>query len=356
MIRATLPVLVALVGCSEPASVHEDTLDLAHRVDWAVAQPSTRVPVATLPAEVVATPGASARLGPPALGRLDAWAVQPGTVVAEGDTLAWLVSPDLTALEAEVASAAADVARAEVLATQLARAAERGVRSQADADLADAERAAADARRVALSRQLAATRDTTIRDGDRWAWRSPADGVVQALHCEVGTLPSDGGCLSLVRPEDTLVRVGVPERFGAVLDGGDVAGTLTVADGRSWPLALSARAPALDPHTRARLLWLTTPEPPPLGASGRATLTATAPEGAMVVPAAALTRADGAPAVLRRRDGGDTGEPVVVTVLGRAPGEVHVAGLTAGDEVATRGVFLLKSLALLDEEAGGHGH
>ncbi len=356
MTRAALTLLLA-AACGAPESEEEPTPDLADRVAWATAERPERVPVATLPAEVLARPGAASRLGPPGVGRLDAWAVQPGDTVAEGDTLAWLASPGLSSLEADLSSAASDVARARMHAEQARRAAERGVRARAEADLAQAELTEAEARRAALARQLAAQRDTTTRDGARWAWNSPSSGVVQALHCELGTLPAEGGCLSLVRPDATWVRVGAPERYGAVLTGSDIAGSLQIADGRTFPLQLAATAPAVDPHSRTRPLWLSTPEPAPVGASGRATLTVPAPDGATAVPEAALTRMDGAPVVLRRAAEGSeaAADAVRVTVLGREPGRVFVSGLSPDDAVAVRGVFLLKSLALLDQDGGGDG-
>lgn len=345
--------LMSCGGEAEHAPEHGG--ELSARVAYTPAEVRERTPFATLPADVVSRPGGGARLGPPAIGRLDAWAVQPGDVVSAGDTLAWLISPDLSSREADVAAARSEVARARIEAEQLARAAARGVRSQSDAAVAAAQLSEAQARLGALQRQLSATRDTTTREGDRWAWRSPSDGVVQTLHCEIGALPDRTGCVSLVQPGAAWVRVRVPERHDGLL-GPDITGEVVLADGGRHSLVLAATGPALDPHTRTRELFFTTPDAAPLGASGRATLTAPAPAGATVVPEEALTRVDGEPHVMRRRGEGPSAEPVSVTELGREPGFVHLTGLEPGDPVAVRGVFLLKSLVLLDEESAGHSH
>jgi len=352
MIRV-LPALL-LIACAGETPPEDHAPDLSSRVTWANVQTAQQVPVTTLPAEAVGRPGATSHLGPPGGGRIDAWAVAPGQRVAEGDVLAWLISPDLDALQTQVQTLDAQVDQARLAASQARQAADQGVRSQAAADLAQAELESAQARRSALARELAARRDTSTSERGRWAWRSPGPGVVQAITCSLDTVVTGSRCLTLVRPEDTQVLVRVPERHLPALEG-PVTGTFTAADGRTWELTLAAAAPAVDPHARTRELRFDVDQPVLPGLSGQAILRAPAGPGVGIVPEAALTRVEGAPAVMRQNERG-TGDPVVVRIIGREPGQVHVTGLAPEDAVAVKGVFLLKSLVLLDEDATGHSH
>lgn len=353
-------VVLSACGSAHEADRHADhgAPDLAGRVSWEAAAATDRVVVATLPAEVVARPGGRVQLAPPDIGRLDRWAVQPGDAVQAGQVLAWLTSPELSSRLASLEAAEAQIAVARLAAEQADRAADRGVRAQADADLALANLEAVTAGRDALSRSLTARRDTTRRGADGWAWTSPTDGVVQTLTCDVGTVVPSTGCVSLVRAEGTWVRVGVPERYGRWLDAGGLSGVLETIAGDTVELAWASTAPAYDPHTRARATWFVAPEPLIQGSTGRLRLVAPAPDGATEVPAAALTRVEGRPAVLRRADGASpthAADVVEVEVLGRSPGRVMVSGLAPGDPVAVKGLFLLKSLLLIDDDAG-HVH
>jgi len=141
--------------------------------------------------------------------------------------------------------------------------------------------------------------------------------------------------------------VRVPERYDTRLDR-DVQGTFTAVDGRTFALTLGARAPAIDPRTRTRDTWFLADGAAPLGASGRALVTAASWDGVTIIPEPGLTRVDGEPVVMRRVGEAARAEVTPVQVVGRAPDVVYVTGLDTGDEVAVRGVFLLKSLALLE--------
>lgn len=351
---AWIGLVLGLLGChgDPPADPHEGSVSLGDRVTWARGARRDEMPVTTLFAEVVGPPDAVRSLSPPAAGRLASWAVAPGDAVDEGDVLAWWVSPGLSERAAAVTSAEAEVARARLEAEHAEAGAARGVRAGTDAALAAATLDAAVARRDALRRALDALRDTTVRDGVRWAWRSPASGAVQALSCAPGPVRPGDVCATLVADGVAEVGVAVPERHLGSLDG-PVTGTFVAVDGREAGLRLAWRAPAIDRHDRTATLRFALDAPMTFGTSGRATLRVPSPDDVLAVPDAAITRVEGRPAVMRRTED-DRGEPVPVEVLGREPGLVHVRGLDAGDEVAVRGVFLLKSLASLDDEAGGH--
>lgn len=337
-----------MAGCAEQPMEEHAPASLEARVGWEAAESVTRRPLATLPAVVEARPGAVHTLSPTGAGRLLTWAVAPGQVVAAGDVLAWWTRPDLSELEAEVRAARVEVERAQLQLDALRGAAAGGVRSQAEVQLAEADLRSAESRAAVAQRRLVARRDTTSRHGDRWAWESPVDGVVQQLLCEPGA-SADGACVELVDPQGGWLRVALPERYGAQIDGEPLSVDFSAVDGRQWSLSEAARAPALSPTTRSRNLWFSSSVPLELGASGRATVSLSAAADVVVVSERALTRLDGADAVFVR--GGEAPEPLPVEVLGREGDRVFLRGPAAGDEVAVRGVFLLKSLALLDEEA-----
>lgn len=351
--RILAPLLLLLASCGEEASDLHPHQDIAARTAWVPAALPDQVPVATLPAEVVPGPGAAWNLAPPTAGRLVSWAVVPGQRVSAGDALATLTSPQLADLEAQASALRATVTRRQA-ALDAARAAERSGIGSTTARV-DAEAALAESRAEAsaIARRLAATRDTTARSGGSWTWQAPADGTVQDLHCEPGPVSADQACVSLVDTAGGQVQVRLPERYLAEV-GRDVSGTFHAVDGTTATLSLLTASPGLDPHTRSRTLRFAADPPMILGASGRATLVVPASDGIVAVPARALTRIEGEPAVMRKL--GEAAEPVPIDLVGRDPERIYLRGLAAGDVVAVEGVFLLKSLSLLDENAGGHSH
>lgn len=351
--RILPPLLLLLVACGEEASDLHPHQDIAERTAWAEAVVPDRVPIATLPAEVVPGPGAAWNLAPPTSGRLVSWEVVPGQRVSAGDPLATLTSPRLAELEAQATALRATITRRET-ALGAARAAERsGIGSTTTRVDAEAALAEARAEAGAIARRLSATRDTTSRSGGTWVWQAPAAGTVQALRCEPGPVSADHACISLVDTAGGQVQVRLPERYLSEV-GSAVSGTFEAVDGTTATLSLLTASPGLDPHTRTRALRFAADPPVLLGASGRATLVVPASEGIVAVPARALTRIEGSAAVMRKQ--GDTAEPVNIELVGRDAERIYLRGLDAGDPVATEGVFLLKSLSLLDEDAGGHSH
>lgn len=342
-----------IMGCGHHDDHTDHAADVAARVAWATPLATETVPVTTLPAEAVSAPSAAWHLAPPTTGRLTRWLVEPGEVVEPGQPVATLTSPALADLTGAVAAAEATLRRRSAAADAARSAASQGVGSATERQ--DAEAAATEARAVleGLKARLAATRDTTRPEDGSWTWDSPEAGVVQALTCPLGPVEPDKPCLHLVDPNQARVRVQVPERYVATL-GERVSGTFTSEDGTASALTLHTAAPALDSHTRSRELHFLADPPPRLGASGRALLTVPAAPGTVAVPRVALTRLQGRPAVILRR--GELGEPMAVEQVGQDPERVWLRNLPPDAEIAVEGVFLLKSLALLDEDASGHDH
>ncbi len=347
--------LLLLLACGSPdVAEGPEPLDLTDRVAFATAEAPERVPVTTLPAEVVPAPGGRHDVGPGVSGRILAWRVTEGDTVEAGQPLAELHSPDLAGLAARQAEHASAIAQARE-ALRLAEAgAARGVRSGADVQRARSALAAAQAAWSAARLELASL-DTLERQGDAWVWKAPTAGVVDHVRCPLGGVQADDVCLGLVAAGGqaaVVLEVPVPERHLASLTG-RVRADFVAGDGRAWTFEELGRAPAIDPMTRSRSFrfGLSDAEDPPLqGASGRAQLSVRADGTVHQVASSALTWVDGVPTVfVRDGDGTDT-DPRNVEVLGRSGGLAVVRGLSDGEEVAVRGVFLLKSLSSLDDE------
>jgi len=359
--RATLTglVVVALAAAcgAEAPSAHEEGPDLSKRVGFAVAEAPVRVPIATLPAEVVPAPGGRHDVGPGVSGRIVRWLVTEGDVVVAGAPLAELASPELEALASSKGAQSSAVAQAQE-ALRLAEAgAARGVRSAADVQSARADLAAARGGWRSAQGQLAAL-DTLVRAGDRWVWTAPSAGVVDHVRCGLGGVQAADVCLGLVASGGVVLRVDVPERHLRSL-GGRVQADFVAADGRSWTFEEIGRSPAVDTHTRARSYRFglgVGGEAPLQGMSGRARLSVKADGTVHQVATSALTWVDGVPTVFVRRGEGHEADPRTVEVLGRGDGLAVVRGLEPDDEVAVRGVFLLKSLAAMADGGGGGGH
>jgi cobalt-zinc-cadmium efflux system membrane fusion protein len=329
--------------------------DLSERIAFAVSETPERIPVATLPAEVVPAPGGRHDLGPGVTGRIVRWHVTEGESVVAGQPLAELTSPELAGLAARQAEHASAIAQARE-AVRLAEAgAARGVRSASDAQQARSALAAAQAAWSAARLELASL-DTLVRTGDTWVWQAPTAGVVDHVRCSLGGVQASDVCLGLVDASGrspVVLDVHVPERHLTSLTG-RVQADFIAADGRAWTFEELGRAPAIDARTRTRTFrfGLTHAEAPPLqGASGRARLSVPADGTLHQVANSALTWIDGQSTVFVRQGEGFDTEPRPVDVLGRDGGLAVVRGLSDGEEVAVRGVFLLKSLAALEEDA-----
>lgn len=351
MTRPLRPIL-ALVGllaaCPDtPEEAAAPTPDLASRVTWAQPAPVERYTLATLPGVVEARVGSAQQLALTQDARIVAWRVEPGQAVAAGDVLAELASPALSALDGRL-TALRQAADARVRALEGAEAARAaGVADRATVQAAAAAAAEAEAEVRTVAEELAAQRGSTRRTGATWAWTAPRAGTVAEVHCGLDMLAAGTVCVSLVEPGAVRLRVDVPERYLDRLDT-TLQAAFVSADGRSWSFTEAARAPEVDPGHRARSVWLDPTADAPLpGVSGRVDLTVPAPQDARRIPPAALSRLGGAPVVYVQE--GERGLARPVELLGRAEGDPVVRGLDDDPQVAVRGVFLLASLAALEE-------
>lgn len=330
-------ILMWLLACGheEPEPERRDPLE---RVAWMAPVPATRQVLVTLPAEVEALPDALHTFGPRVAGRVTRWLVEPGDTVEVGRPLAVVESASLRGLAASV-----DGQRK----VRDARQARLDAGFGTVADVAEAEAALAMA-----AAELDATRGVLRPDGRGAVWSSPRAGVVSAIRCaqgvEVG--PADA-CISVVEPGRVGVLTHVPERHLRRLDG--VVGRWAGNDGgAAGELALRTRAPEIDRASRTLAVRFDGAGALLPGSSGRIDLIVPIDE-AWELPESAIVAMEGDDVVFIRTPEG--AQHVSVEVLGRGERERTrlVRGpLRAEHEVAWRGVFLLKSLALLEE--GGH--
>lgn len=312
-----------------------------------------------LPAEVVLPPEAVMALSPPLAGKITRWQVAVGEEVAVGAPLATITTSDLADLEASLAEAErVAVARDKALAVER-EAMRQGLSAATEVQALEVAAAEVRARRDALRAQLAARRslgaDTARRAevAGGWEWRSPVAGVVKRLDLPVGATASpEAPALVVVAVERARVRAYVPERWLARLPR-EVRGRF-VPTGSEAALAVSLafKAPTLDATSRTQAHDFVASTPLEPGRSGRLELVGPAVEGALAVPAEALTKLEGVEVLFP-----EGGAPVSVERVGRTADRILVRArepgrLAAGAQVAVDGVFLLKSRHVLGLDEG----
>jgi RND family efflux transporter MFP subunit len=279
-------------------------------------------------------------------GKVVARKVDVGQTVREGDVLAMLDDTDyrlaeeaarqqLVAATTTARQAESDRRRNQELIGDGAVSASEDEQTQSKAQAARAA-AEAEARKLDLARNR--LQYTVLR-----ASRS---GVVTAVRAEIGQVVAEGQpVVAVANPGEPEVVVDVPEDQVATFKMARYRASLTATPDQAFDVALRELAPQAAAQTRtyrARLKPVT-PRPLPLGAT--ATLVAQgAPADAAVaaIPAAAITQANGQPALwVVRRAGAEpvgTVELLSVAVHGYRSDEVLVSGLPAGELVVTAGV------------------
>lgn len=340
--------MLLLAACTHGEPEEAARPSIEERVDYASPARAALLPVATLPAEVVPAPDGVQSLGTGVDARLVRWHVAPGDPIERGAPLAELKSPGLEALQAHASELAATARQRQQQLTLAEAAAARGVASASDVEAARTAFVEASAAQTSSERDLRARRDTLTPEGDHWIWRAPTAGTVGALRCTLGSIGASESCLTLVQPEGVVLEVQVPERLLGLLDERSHA-ELIAADGRKWPFAELGRAPTIDPHVRSRTFRYTSEgtETPLQGTSGRARITVVPNEPVYTVPIEALTHFEGEPTVFVAHQDGPI--PKRIEVLAKDREQAWIRGVQDGQQVAVRGVFLLKSLALLEQ-------
>lgn len=294
-------------------------------------------------AQVVARPDGQAALTARAAGSVLRIYKRLGDPVRAGEPLALIESREAGQMAADRTTA---LARARVAQANLAREKslmDQGVSARVDYEQAQAEAAAAQAE---VSRaQSAATAARITSDGHGVIVASPIAGRVTASSASLG---------AYVQPETELFRVSDPSRVQveAAIAASDMArvaagdrAVIDMPDGRSLEGRVRSVTPALDAETRAATAVLDVPGgdwQPGLSVKARLFPHGSGTSSAIVVPEDAVQTVNGGDVVFVRT--GEGFKAVPVTVGQRSAGRAEIiAGLTAGQSIATRNAFYLKA-------------
>jgi RND family efflux transporter MFP subunit len=273
--------------------------------------------------------------------------VEVGDAVRAGQVLARLDGADMglnvSAARAAVAAAQSDLAlsRAELARVQALRAQNFVSDSAVDTQRTTAEAAEARLRQARAQLELADNqKEYTTLEAD-------ADGVVTAVHADVGQVLSAGTpVVSLARDGAREVRINVPEGLVSKFEPGRPALVRMWADRDDMIKAMvRERAPAADPTTRTyelKVSVIDAPEPLPLGATATVVFDAGAQAGVRL-PLRAVGERDGRAVAWVFDPGSNTVDPVPVTVARYdEAGAVVTEGVTPGMEVVVAGIHLLR--------------
>lgn len=281
-------------------------------------------------------------------GKVTARLVDLGQAVRAGQALARLDANDLRlaveaageqlrAAEVEAQQASSDAARFARLAADGSLPAADGERQQARADAAAA--------RVAQSRrQLELARN---REGYA-TLVTPFDGVVTAVRIEPGQVVGEGQpAFALARSHELELAVDVPEALAATL--ATRQASASSPSGAVLPLTLRELAPSAHPATRSFRARYALASPKPegwrLGMTVELRLTGSAEAPLAELPAGAVVKADGAPAVWLVDDRRDATAATLraqpVEVVDQAGDRVRVRGVPEGAWVVSAGAHKL---------------
>lgn len=309
-------------------------------IRFTAAAVAREIPVATVPATVAPPPNARVAVAAVIPGVVARTLVVEGDSVRAGQPLAEIAAREMFTIAAGLEQASARVAVARASDRRLGQLAREGViagarAEEARAALREAEAELAEQRRVVKLVNGSPARGT-------YTLTSPIAGKITAASVQTGSPVSEATAAYVVDATSRYeLTAQLPERLvGQVRPGmrvqldGDLRGEVTSV------------ASAIDPQTRSATLRARIPAAPGV-VSGRATavtVLAPAPDGAVLVPAAALVELAGRPTLFVR-----TGKGVVARRVrpGMTAGDltVIVGGLKPGEQVAVEGTAELKSMA-----------
>ena len=309
-------------------------------IRFVAVAPATELPLATVPATLAPPPNARVAVAAVIPGVVTRTLVVEGDSVARGQPLAVVAAREMFTLAAGVEQASARAAMARANDRRLGQLAREGVIAGARADEARAALREAEAE---LNEQQRVVRlvNGAPHQGT-YTLTAPIAGKVTSAAIQTGS-PVDGTAAAYVIDATSRYEVTaqIPERLvGRIHPGmavrlaGDVRGEVTSVGS------------AIDPATRSALLRARIPAAPGV-VSGRAvpvTIFMAAPDGAIVVPAQAVTMVEGKPSVFVR-----VAQGVAVRAVeagDQADGRIVIrAGLKPGDRIAVTGVSDLKAVA-----------
>ena len=365
------PKPAAQAAAPDPDLVHLDA-DAQRQVGLAVVRARTGEVSRRLHAqgELAADPARTAELRPLDQGRVTQVLVKPGDAVRRGQTLIVYQDAALTGLDAELsrtraalteARAARDVARASLARGEALLG---GVVARAEVDRRRVALDEADTELASLGSQVSALSTRQEQYGQAVGapgfatLAAPGDGYVTAVAAASGDLLDSGRvAVTIADLSDLWLRLAVYQTdIDDVAAAGSVPFTVAALPGRHFSAALADRGVVLDPATGAMWVRCVVPNPGMAfrpGMSAEGDLPTRQSRIAVSVPAAALQRIDGAPAVFVQQGPTDFRMRRVRTGI-ETPSTVEIAdGIAAGDPVVTTGSFWLKSQLLQSQLGAG---
>lgn len=308
-----------------------------------------------LPGEVVAEPDKTARVSAVMAGRLEQVNFNEGSVVKKGDVLAVLRVPDVGRLRGALAATSAKAKAARSNADRLRSLKESGLGADQAVQDAEAEARAQEAEANALSEQLGAIGVNAEKGGGFLVpLRAPLSGVIVSRDAVLGQPINAEHVLATVVDlsevwflgrvfEKDLSRLKVGAKTDVQLNafpGEHFEGVVEYVGQQTDPVArtLTARVRLKNETGRLRLGLF--------GSAHVEVAEAGNAQSLVVVPRSAVTEVGGKAVVFVKAKDGDF-VMHEVTLGDSALAQVQVlSGLTEGEEVATQGVFTLKSLVL----------
>jgi cobalt-zinc-cadmium efflux system membrane fusion protein len=307
----------------------------------------------TLTGEVQPDPDHLARISSPAAGRIEEIRLKEGDKVKKGDALLVVRVPEvgrvrstLSATESRASAARANAERLqELFAKQLA--------SEQDALNAKAEADALSSDAKSLKEQLGAL-GASAGGAFSITLRAPLAGTVITRDAVVGQPVSPEQTLGTIAALDELWFLGrvLEKDLGRINLGASAEVRLNAYPNELFAGTVEYIGEQVDPTARAvtaRVRLQNRDRLLRIGLFGTAAVALRGPSDAparLVVPRAAVTQIAGKSVVFVREPNGEF-ELHEVTLGRAAPGRVEVlAGLGAGEQVVTDGVFTLKSVVL----------
>ncbi|WP_184719128.1 efflux RND transporter periplasmic adaptor subunit [Caulobacter sp.] len=306
-------------------------------------------------ATVVATPHGAATLAARADGAIVRINKRLGDPVSAGEVVAVIESRDAAAISAERSAAAAKVVAARQALARERKLFDARITARQDLEAAQAAAAIAEAE---LGRATSASAAAGVSgNGRTLAVTSPISGHITASTATLGAYVTAGSELFRVADPDSIeIQAALPVSDAQRVKPGNPA-VVETANG-SVPAIVRSVTPGLDAESRSATAVLAVTGPSQMLTPGQALRARITPRNAatgasdrFAVPDEAVQSVNGADVVFVRTKAGF--EPRPVRVGRRGGGQVEIiSGVRAGDQIASKGAFLLK--AELGKGEAGH--
>ncbi len=329
-LRVLVPFVVAAAllanGCARGTTNAEATPPETEPVTVTVAPVVTAVVPRTVPLVGAFFANEEVTIAAQIDGRVEALHSDMGDHVRKGDVLVELDDAEFQAMlrevEARLAKARADDARARVLRSQ-------GIMANEEADRMHTEAAVFEAQRDVLKVKI-----------DRTVIRAPLTGSIAARTVSVGEVVTSGRPLfKLVEDDPLKFRTPIPERFAGYLElGQEIRVTVDAYRDRAFTGHITRINPTSEAVNRSITIEALVPNPEGIlkpGFFAKGDLVYDRHGEALVVPEKALTTFAGVSKVFVVKDG-KAEERVVRTGLELPDDRLEIAdGVAAGEQVAT---------------------